>query len=315
MKRAGGPSLALAIAAGVAADALLGDPARFHPVAGFGRTASAIERWLWRPSRVRGVVHATTLVVIVAAAAALLERRLARRTRALLAFRAVAVWTALGGRSLAREALALAELLERGELGAARRRAPALVGRDPSELDERELVRAVVESIAENSIDAVVAPLLWAALGDASGVLAYRAVNTLDAMVGRKDARYRRFGWAAARLDDATTWPAARVGALLAVGAAPAVGGSPREAWRVLRRDGGRHPSPNAGRGEAAFAGALGLRLGGVNRYGERLERRPQLGDGRPPEVADVGRAVRLLVVCSALATLLAVGLAWTLER
>ncbi len=278
MKRAGGPSLALAIAAGVAADALLGDPARFHPVAGFGRTASALERWLWRPSRVRGVVHATTLVVIVAAAAALLERRLARRTRALLAFRAVAVWTALGGGSLAREALALAELLERGELSAARRRAPALVGRDPSELDERELV-------------------------------------TLDAMVGHKDSRYRRFGWAAAHLDDATTWPAARVGALLAVVAAPAVGGSPREAWRILRRDGGRHPSPNAGRGEAAFAGALGLRLGGVNRYGERLERRPQLGDGRPPEVADVGRAVRLLVVCSALATLLAVGLAWMVER
>jgi adenosylcobinamide-phosphate synthase len=140
--------------------------------------------------------------------------------------------------------------------------------------------------------------------------LGYRAANTLDAMVGHKDDRYQRFGWGAARLDDLATWPAARVGALFAVVAAPVVGGSPRVAWTVLRRDGRRHPSPNAGRAEAAFAGALGLRLGGINRYGARLERRPQLGHGRPPESDDIGRAIGLLGICSALALLLALAIA-----
>jgi adenosylcobinamide-phosphate synthase len=299
-----------AIALGALADLLVGDPQRFHPVAGFGHVANALERRLWRPSRACGAMHAATLVLAVTAAAALVERGLARRPRTLLAFRAAAVWMALGGRSLAGEALALARLLEDGQLGEARRRAPALVGRDPSGLDEGELARAAVESVAENSVDAVVAPLLWAAVGGASAVVAYRAVNTLDAMVGHKDERYLRFGWAAARLDDLATWPAARAGALLAVVAAPVVGGSPVEAWRVLRRDGGRHPSPNAGRAEAAFAGALGLRLGGLNRYGERLERRPQLGDGRTPQVADIGRAVVLLAACSAWAVLLALATA-----
>jgi adenosylcobinamide-phosphate synthase len=255
-------------------------------------------------------VHAATLVLAVVTVGLIGERRLARQPRSLFAFRAAAIWAALGGRSLAREALAVAALLEGGEVGAARRRVRALVGRDPRALDEAELARAVVESVAENAVDAVIAPLFWAALGGAPAVLAYRAINTLDAMVGHKDERYREFGWAAARLDDLATWPAARLGALLTVAAAPAVGGSPRATARVLRRDGARHPSPNAGRAEAAAAGALGVRLGGVNRYGERLEHRPELGDGRLPEVVDIGRAVVLLRVCAALAVLLAVATA-----
>jgi adenosylcobinamide-phosphate synthase len=149
--------------------------------------------------------------------------------------------------------------------------------------------------MAENTSDAVVAPLVWAAAAGSPGVLAYRAVNTLDAMVGYRSPRYREFGWAAARLDDAVNLAPARLTGALTVAVAPLVGGSPGAAWRVLRRDHGRHPSPNAGHCEAAAAGALGIRLGGVNRYTGRVEGRPVMGaEGRAPEVADVRRAARL---------------------
>jgi len=156
------------------------------------------------------------------------------------------------------------------------------VGRDPSGLDGPQLCRAAVESVAENTADAVVGPLLWGALAGSPGVVAYRAANTLDAMVGHKSPRYLRFGWAAARLDDLLGWPAARLGAVLACLRAPAVGGDMGRAWRTLRVDGAAHPSPNAGRMEAAFAGALGVRLGGRNDYGDRVEERPAVASNAP---------------------------------
>jgi len=275
-----------AIVLGFALDLALGDPARFHPVAGFGRAAGALEQLLWRPRRLPGAVHAALLVSAAAGLGSLAERR--------RALRVLAVWVVLGGRSLDCEALALAEVLERGALDEARRRAPALVGRDPAGLGADELARAAVESVAENTGDAVVAPLLWFAVAGASGALAYRAVNTLDAMVGHRNERYLHFGWTAARLDDAASWPAARLGAWLAVLLAPVAGGTAREAARIVRRDGARHPSPNAGRLEAAFAGALGLRLGGRNIYDGRVEERPTIGEGRGARPHDVVRAVRL---------------------
>jgi adenosylcobinamide-phosphate synthase len=214
----------------------------------------------------------------------------------------------LGGRSLAREGRAMASLLRGGELEAARARARTLVGRDPSALGEEELSRAAIESIAENTADAVVGPLVWCAAAGPAGAVAYRAANTLDAIVGHRSPRYERFGWAAARLDDALGWPGARMGAVLAVALAPAVGGSSRTSWRALRRDGARHPSPNAGRLEAAFAGALGVRLGGRNVYDGRIEERPALGDGRAPGPADIERAARLSVLVGAAAAAGAAG-------
>jgi adenosylcobinamide-phosphate synthase len=225
------------------------------------------------------------------------------------------LWAALGGRSLAREGVGLARLLAAGDLDAARRRAPALVGRDPDALDAAGLARAGVESLAENTADAVVGPLLWAAVAGPGGVAAYRAANTLDAMVGHRSPRYRRFGWAAARLDDALTWPAARAGAALAVALAPAVGGDRRRAWAVLRRDGRAHPSPNAGPLEAAFAGALGVALGGRNVYGGRVEERPRVGDGRTAEPRDLVRAARLSALVGGCAALGAAALALAVPR
>ncbi len=298
---------AAALTAGYVADLLVGDPRRGHPVAGFGRLARATESAVYAPGRARGVGFAASLVALAALAGVLAEQ-LARasglgRQAAVAAFS----WAALGGRSLRHEARRIAADLATDDLASARGRLPALAGRDPSSLDSDGITRAVVESVAENTSDAVVGTLVWGTVGGSAGIAAYRAANTLDAMVGHRSSRYSRFGWAAARLDDAMSWPAARLGAGLAVVCAPAVGGSAPAAWRTLRRDGGGHPSPNAGRMEAAFAGALGVRLGGAVTYEGRIEMRPQIGDGPPPGVADVARAARLSSAVGALALALCV--------
>jgi adenosylcobinamide-phosphate synthase len=285
-----------ALLAGYAADLAFGDPRRGHPVAAFGRIALAFERAIYAPSRLRGALFTGTLV----AGTALLAELAARRHRGTVL--ATATWAALGGRSLCRTALTIGAELDRGRLEAARATLPALVGRDPATLDAAGVSRAVVESVAENTCDAVVATLLWGAVAGPAGVAAHRTVNTLDAMVGHRNDRYAEFGWAAARLDDALGWPPARVGAALTA----LIGG--RAAWRVLRRDGAAHPSPNAGRMEAAFAGALGLQLGGPLTYEGRHEDRPRMGDGRPAEPRDIRRAVRLARMVAALAALMCAG-------
>jgi adenosylcobinamide-phosphate synthase len=300
-----------AIANGWLLDRIFGDPARFHPVAGFGRFAAALERLCWRPSRTVGVAYAgflTAGAVLVVLAA---DRSLGRRPLARVALRSAVVWLTLGGRSLERAALQLAGRVQAGELAAARALAPTLVSRDPAGLDAAELCRAAVESVAENTSDAVVAPLLWAALLGAPGAAGFRAVNTLDAMVGHRGSRYGRFGWAAARFDDLLCWPAARMAAGLAMLAAPIVGGRPHAAWRGAFIDGRRHPSPNAGRVEGAFAGALSIRLGGANRYGHGIEQRASLGVGESPGVEDIVRAVTLSRAVSIGAAVLCGALAW----
>ena len=181
------------------------------------------------------------------------------------------------------------------------------MGRDPTQLDAVQIARACVESLAENTSDAVVAPLLWGAAAGIPGLLGYRAVNTLDAMVGHRSPRYLRFGWAAARLDDGANWLPARLAGVLTALAAPLVGGSPGRARDTVRSDAGRHPSPNAGVVEAAFAGALDVRLGGVNVYAGEVEDRGTLGRGRTVVPADIARAARLARLVSAASALLAV--------
>jgi adenosylcobinamide-phosphate synthase len=300
--------LAAGLAAGVALDALLGDPQRGHPVAAFGRAATALESRDYADTRLRGALHATACVLAVATPAVLMHRRTAGRPLLEAAVAAITVWAVMGGRSLSFYAERASVSLSRHDLDAARQILPSLCGRDPAGLGATEIARAVIESVAENTSDAVVAPLLWGAVAGPPGLAAYRAVNTLDAMVGHHTPRYLRFGWASARLDDAANWIPARVTAALAVACAPLVpGGDPRAALRTLRRDGGHHPSPNAGRCEAAFAGALGVRLGGTNSYDGVAENRPELGDGRPPEPVDIRRAVLLARAVTVSATVLAV--------
>ena len=285
---------AAGLALGAAADVLLADPRRGHPVAGFGRTAGALEHRVWRNSRGAGAAYAAGLVGAATALGATLDRATQGRPAARVLVTAAATWTVLGGTSLGRAAGRMSETLQAGDLAGARAALPALAGRDPSALDEAELARATVESVAENTADAAVAPLFWGTVAGLPGLLGYRAVNTLDAMVGHRSARYERFGWAAARLDDVANWMPARLTAALTVACAPLAGGSSGGALRAWRRDGAAHPSPNAGRCEAAMAGALGVRLGGRNVYGSRVEDRPELGDGPRPGTADIARAARL---------------------
>ncbi len=192
----------------------------------------------------------------------------------------------------------------------ARELLPSLCGRDPTGLDATQITAAVIESVAENTSDAIVAPLVWGAIAGIPGLAGYRAVNTLDAMVGHRSPRYERFGWASARLDDVANAAPARLTALLTAACAPAVSGSPGEAWRAALRDGPLHPSPNAGWCEAAFAGTLGVRLGGPVSYCGRTENRPVLGTGRPPEPRDIGRAIRLSRAVTTAATGVAAALA-----
>ena len=271
---------ALAVAGGLAADALLGEPpARSHPVRAFGSVMGGVERRLYCDSRMAGTAHACLGVALAVGTGAA-----ARST-------AVATYLAVAGRALGDAALDVARALEDGDLDRGRALLPALVGRDPAGLDEAEIARAVVESVAENTVDAVVAPALWAAAFGAPGALGYRAVNTLDAMVGHRGDRYGRYGWASARLDDAANLVPARLTAALVAGARPRRAG---EVWCAVSRDARRHPSPNSGVAEAAFAAALGLRLGGTNRYRDRQEVRPFLGRGRPAAPADIARCVRL---------------------
>lgn len=270
-------------------------PDRAHPVARFGTAMAGVEDLLWADDRAAGVRYAATGAVLGAVGGRLLGSTAA----------AVSVTTA--GRQLRDVAAGIGAHLEAGDLDAARAALPSLVGRDPSALDESGVAAAVVESVAENTVDAVWAPALWALVGGASGAGLYRAVNTMDAMVGHRSERHERFGWAAARADDVANLVPARLLACCVVALAPAARRA--EVVRAVREDAPAHPSPNAGVAEAAFAGALGLSLGGPLRYGDREEVRPVLGSGAPPVAGDIARAIRLseqteLVLVAALAGL-----------
>ena len=286
---AGVTGRASAVAAGLAADRVLGEPpASIHPVAVFGSAMQHVERVLYADRRSAGALYACAGILAAAGVGRLMPRR---KDPAAWAALSTATYVAVAGRALVEAAAAVQIPLAEGDVASARTFLPALVGRDPSGLDATEISRAVVESVAENTVDAVVAPAFWAAVAGAPAVLAYRAVNTLDAMVGHRSDRYLRFGWAAARADDVAGWLPARLTAVLVAAVRP---GAVGPVWRAVRVQAAAHPSPNAGVAEAAFAACLGLRLGGVNVYDDRSERRPDLGEGRPASVEDITRANKL---------------------
>ncbi|MDR7300832.1 cobalamin biosynthesis protein [Haloactinomyces albus] len=285
---------AVGLVLGVAADAVIADPRRGHPVAAFGKAATTAEKLLHRDRRTAGVLYTGVLVGGTASLGLIAERWSRRNVLTHAAVTGIVTWAVLGGTSLVGEGAAMARVLEEGEVEIARGRLGNLCGRRSEHLDAQELARASVESMAENTSDAVVAPLVWGAVAGVPGLVGYRAVNTLDAMVGNRGTRYRNFGWASARCDDIANLVPSRLAAALASLGAPVVGGSVADAWRTWRRDASAHPSPNAGQIEAAFAGALGVRLGGRIAYGHAVESRPVLGRGRAAEVGDVARSVRL---------------------
>jgi adenosylcobinamide-phosphate synthase len=273
-----------------------------HPVAAFGRLMQRVEARVYRDDRQAGSRYAATGVGV-----GIVAGLLTRSTT-------TGVSCAAAGRMLRAHADDIQRALEAGALDRARQALPALVGRDPSELDESGIAAAVIESVAENTVDAVVAPALWGAALGAPGALGYRAVNTMDAMVGHHSKRYERFGWCSARADDVAAYLPARVTAGLVCVAHPSRTSS---ILRAVSRDASAHPSPNAGVAEAAFAAALGLELGGKVRYGERIEDRPLLGTGPRPVPSDIGRATKLAnqVELALVALLGATGLVASLTR
>ncbi|HEX3794105.1 MAG TPA: adenosylcobinamide-phosphate synthase CbiB [Acidimicrobiales bacterium] len=275
---------ALAAAAGVGADMVLGEPSVTpHPVSAFGTAMHRVERTLYADRRAAGVAHAATgLAIGVGAGLSLGPTTVST---------AVATYLSVAQRALVDAAADVGRALDANDLPGARGLLPSLVGRDPSDLSEGEIARAVVESVAENTVDAIVAPAVWALAAGAPGTLGYRAVNTMDASVGYRNERYQHYGWASARLDDAANLIPARLTAALVMTVRPR---STRAVWRAVRQQAPDHPSPNSGVAEAAFAAALGLQLGGTNSYGDVVEERVLLGDGRPPRPTDIAAAITL---------------------
>jgi adenosylcobinamide-phosphate synthase len=302
--------LACGLIAGTIADAIAGDPERGHPVALFGRLMTAVEHRVYADRTAPGVAYSAAGAVAGTGPLLLAARSTRACPAARAAVTAATTWAVIAARSLGAAASQIGDALADGDLAQARSALPSLCGRDPEHLDAAGITRAVVESVAENTSDALVAPLIWGALAGPAGLSGYRAVNTLDAMVGHHSPRYERFGRASARLDDVANWIPARVTALLVAACSPVVGGRPGLTWQTARDDGPHHPSPNAGWCEAAFAGALGVRLGGVLSYSGRTEHRPEVGHGRLPSGADIGRAIRLSRAVTASATALAATLA-----
>lgn len=294
------PARSAGLGLGVALDRVVGDPRRWHPVAGFGGVAIAVEHRLLDPrrsaagQRAAGVLFTGVLVGGSAAATHTVGRLLSRSTAGTVAWNAAVAWACLGGSSLLSVARRQDALLRSGDHDGSRALLPWLCGRDPDALDPDDLARAVVESVAENTSDAAVCTLFWAAIAGPAGAAMHRTANTLDAMVGHRSPRYQHFGTASARLDDVLGFVPARLAGLIGVAVAGTIGGSPSGALRAWRRDARAHPSPNAGVVESVCAGALGVRLGGPTPYPYGVQQRAVLGDGRPVRAEDIGRAVRL---------------------
>jgi len=286
---------ATVVAAALVLDALLGEPPEsLHPTVWMGRAISAYERPALGLAEGTGRRAAGVLLALALPATAFLSCRAllgAVPRTARPALEATLISTTLSLRGLAAAAERVGSELAGGSLEGARARVGEFVGRDTRDLSEPEVCRAAVESVAENTSDGVVGPVLYGLLLGAPGALAYKAINTVDSMVGYRDERYRDLGWAGAKLDDFANLLPARLTAL----SVAACSGSPGRVISTSLRYGPLTASPNAGYAEAAFAGALGVRLGGTNRYGGIERRGPVLGDGRPPIAADIGRAVALM--------------------
>lgn len=283
----------LVIAAALLADALLGEMRRGHPLVGFGVLAARVERALNRrdfPASLRRLLGGLGLLLLVAPLV-VVAVWLADAPWG-WAFEVLVLYLALGLRSLGEHARRVQRALEADDIESARAAVGMMVSRDVRALDRRGVAAATIESVLENGNDAVFGTLFWFVVGGAPGVLAYRLVNTLDAMWGYRTARLAAFGWTAARLDDAMNWPAARLTALTY----GLVGFAPLRALRCAWLQGGRTDSPNAGVVMAAGAGALGVRVGGPGVYHGRRTWRPRFGVGRRPDVAAIGGATGLVV-------------------
>ena len=295
------------ILSAVILDLLIGDPRWFpHPVVYLGKLITLLEKTLRsvvRNERLGGaLLLLMTAGITCGGAVAILMLAYAINTYLGFVTAVLLSWSCIAARSLHRESRLVADALGRGELAEARRYLSYIVGRDTAELDEAEVWRATVETVAENTSDGVIAPLLYLILGGPVLAVAYKAVNTLDSMVGYRNERYLEFGRASAKADDLANFLPARITGLLMVATAPLLGLSAGNTWRIMRRDGRNHSSPNSGIPEAAVAGALGVRLGGINVYAGTPVAKPTIGDAvQSLSQASWRGAVRLMYGAEAL--------------
>ena len=276
-------------------DKWLGEPKKFHPLAGFGRFAARCETLVRKPGhtvetdklvRIKGILSVMLLLLPFV----LTSAALSAIPRWGMLFQAVLLYFAIGATSLAQHARAVANAMERNDLDLARSSVAMIVSRDTGAMREPDIARATVESVLENGCDAVFAAFFWFLLLGAPGAVLYRLANTLDAMWGYRTVRYLHFGWAAARFDDILNWVPARLTALTYT-----VLGNCPVAWRCWRSQGSLWYSPNAGPVMAAGAGALAIELGGPATYHGAIKDRPILGEGREPCAADIERAISLV--------------------
>ena len=295
-----------ALIAGYILDLLLGDPEwLYHPVRLIGKLISRLEKRLRAQSgnlrRSAVILTAVTVLATMAAAALVLSLLSLWGRIPLFAGMTLLNWMGIAVTCMAKEARGVEKALERG-LPDARKQVARIVGRDTQNLDEEEIVKATVETVAENTTDGVISPLFWALLGGPVLLWGFKAANTLDSMVGYMDEKYRDIGWSSAKLDDVMNWLPARLTALLMICAAFLTGLDGKNALRIVRRDHANHTSPNCAWSEAAAAGALHIQLGGTHEYFGKPVVKPTIGDAdRPAEKTDVRKANRLLYVTSGL--------------
>lgn len=305
-------SFAATMTVALALDACLGWPAWLyarigHPVVWIGALVAALDRRLNRGRHVgAGVVTVTIVLAVVLLPTWLIASKLPSETAGVL-LGGVLAWPFLAVRSMYDHVAAVAQPLEAGDLPGARDAVAMIVGRDPARLDQAGVARAALESLAENTSDGIVAPLFWGVVAGLPGIAAYKAINTMDSMIGHRNDRYEAFGKAAARLDDLMNLVPARLTALLFALAS----GHPTRPLAVMRRDAGLHRSPNAGWPEAAMAGALNVRLSGPRIYGDRIAEEPWINGGAPdPTPVDLGRGLalyrRTMLLCGAILVALA---------
>jgi adenosylcobinamide-phosphate synthase len=308
------PMTAFEISAAYLVDLLLGDPPGYpHPVRLIGQTISLLEKkslqWAHTPwtQRLSGVIMAATIV----SGAGLLTWAIIRMAGWVHpVFSSVVsiffAYTTLATRSLYDEPKKVIRALEQGNLPLAQKQVGFLVGRDTDHLDEKEICRALIETVSENTSDGIVAPLFYLLIGGSPLAMAYKALNTLDSMVGYRSDRYRYLGWASARGDDVANFVPSRLTALLFVLSSIILRKSWRGAWRATWRDGRKNPSPNSGYPEAAMAGALGVQLGGKNFYFGRVEEKPLIGEPERPIDRNVAKeSLRLMIVNSLIAVII----------
>jgi adenosylcobinamide-phosphate synthase len=304
--------LTAVIAAAWGLDAVLGDPEHMpHPVKGIGKLIELCERLTWSSAidkKVAGIVLGIIIPAIVFfATAALIEAAGLVHAQLGTAVSVFIIYTCLSTRSLGQEAQAVRERIAADDLSGARQRVARIVGRDTQELNKPEIVRASIESVSENTVDGVISPLLYAFLGGAPLAMAYKAISTLDSMVGYRNERYREFGWFSARLDDVLNFVPARLClVLIPIAAALLSPGRALKTLRIMLCDGRKSPSPNSGFPEAGFAAALAIQLGGTSRYRGVVHEKPLLGEREKElEESDIDRSIQLLWITSGVTLIL----------